>query len=338
MTASPLVSVIVPVFNGERYIGATLDSALTQTYTAIEVIVVDDGSSDGSRRIVESRAAGDSRIRLLVQANGGVAAARNRAIAASRGEFIAPLDADDLWEPTKIERQVRRMEEAGQETGLVYAWWLWIDPDGTVLDSSPRWCIEGDAADALLQVNFTGNASVPLFRRRCLEHVGGYDETFRQQGAEGCEDVDLALRVSERYRIAVAPAMLVAYRRRSEGMSTGVDRMWRSYSLVLRNAVGRRPGLSTARIRRAEDQFALYLAGVSFVSGAYGGAIGWGVRALRSRVAYEILPYVVRGLAPLLLPRKRAGHRIVAPGSRFAEWPLPETRLPYDRVYRRLSP
>ena len=336
MTASPLVSVIVPVFNGERYIGATLDSALTQTYPAIEVIVVDDGSSDGTRRIVESRAAHDPRIRLLVQANAGVAAARNHGIAASRGEFIAPLDADDLWEPRKIERQVRRMNEAGEKTGLVYTWWLWIDPEGTVLDSSPRWRIEGDAADALLQVNFTGNASVPLFRRRCLEQVGGYDETLRQRGAEGCEDVDVAMKVSEQSHVAVEPAMLVGYRRRPDGMSAGIDRMWKSYLLVLQNARRRRAEIASTSIQRAEDQFALYLAGVSFWSGNYRRAIAWGLRALRSRVAYEILPYVVRGVVPALVQKQRSGQRVVQPGTRFGEWSLPEPRIPYHHIYTRL--
>ena len=97
----------------------------------LELIVVDDGSRDRTRAIVDQWAERDSRVRVLAQANRGVAAARNRALAAARGEFIAPLDADDLWDPTKIERQVRRMIEAGEGTGLVYCWWVSIDPDGT---------------------------------------------------------------------------------------------------------------------------------------------------------------------------------------------------------------
>src|SRR6267378_894238 len=109
----PLVSVILPVRDGESSIGDTLESALGQTYRNIEVIVVDDGSRDRTRAIVEARALRDSRVRVIGQNNRGLAASRNRALAIARGEFIAPLDADDLWDPTKMERQVHRMTEAG---------------------------------------------------------------------------------------------------------------------------------------------------------------------------------------------------------------------------------
>jgi glycosyltransferase involved in cell wall biosynthesis len=108
----PLVSIILPVRDGESSIAATLESAVGQTYGNTEIIVVDDGSRDGTRAIVEAWVARDPRIRLIAQVNRGVAAARNRAVEAARGELIAPLDADDLWDPTKIARQVRRMLEA----------------------------------------------------------------------------------------------------------------------------------------------------------------------------------------------------------------------------------
>src|SRR5947207_3624272 len=97
----PLVSVIVPVRDGESSIGDTLASAVGQTYEHLEILVVDDGSRDGTRAVVEAWVQRDARVQLIVQKNAGVAAARNRAIAASRGEFIAPLDADDLWDPTR---------------------------------------------------------------------------------------------------------------------------------------------------------------------------------------------------------------------------------------------
>src|SRR4051794_12933269 len=111
MTDHPLVSVIVPVFNGVEYVGEAIESALRQTYTNIEVIVVDDGSTDHTRSVVKSLAGRDGRVRLVGQANGGVARARNQGILFARGEMIAPLDADDLWAPNKIERQMSRMRE-----------------------------------------------------------------------------------------------------------------------------------------------------------------------------------------------------------------------------------
>src|SRR5258706_648191 len=223
-TLEPLVSVILPVYNGESDLEATLDSALQQTYRNIEVVIVDDGSRDGTRTLVEALALRDSRVRVITQLNRGVAAARNRGLADARGEFIAPLDADDVWDPTKIERQVGRMTEAGDNTGLVYCWWVWIDVRGAVLDCSPRWRIEGNAAETLLQVNYTGNASVPLYRRRDLERAGGFDVTLRDRGAEGCEDWDVALKIAERSRVAVVPAVLVGDPKRREANSARTGR------------------------------------------------------------------------------------------------------------------
>jgi glycosyltransferase involved in cell wall biosynthesis len=336
MTSGPLVSIILPVYNGERYIGSTLDSALGQTYRNIEIILVNDGSRDGTPAIVERRAVDDSRIRVIHQTNRGVAAARNRALAEARGEFVAPLDADDLWDPAKIARQVARMIEAGKNTGLIYTWWVWIDATGAVLDCSPRWRIEGDASDTLLKVNYTGNASVPLYRRRWLEQVGGYDETMRERDAHGCEDWDVALKVAEQSRVAVVPSLLVGYRRCRHSMSARTDRMWRGHSLVVNAARHRRAGLSEAVVQQSRDQFALHLAGVCFWSAAYPRAIGWGLRALRSGFALRILPYVVRLLSETLFRNPRAA-RPVRPGVLFSDIGLLQPRIPYDVLYDRLK-
>src|SRR5262245_59273659 len=154
LTSAPLVSVIIAAYNAERYIRTTCLSVLNQTYSAIEIIVIDDGSTDRTAAIVQALADADPRIRLVRQANRGTAAARNRAIAEARGEFIAPVDADDLWHPTKLERQVRRLQACGADTGMVYCWWAWIDANDVVLDRSPRWLIEGHVAAKLIEVNF----------------------------------------------------------------------------------------------------------------------------------------------------------------------------------------
>jgi glycosyltransferase involved in cell wall biosynthesis len=101
----PLVSVIVPAYNAEEFIGETLNSALSQTYSNIEILVVDDGSQDRTSEVVKAFVQKDERVILLQQANAGVAAARNLAIEKSRGEYIAPLDADDIWYPQKLEKR-----------------------------------------------------------------------------------------------------------------------------------------------------------------------------------------------------------------------------------------
>jgi glycosyltransferase involved in cell wall biosynthesis len=333
-TLGPLVSVIVPVYNGESHIEATLDSALQQTYRNIEVIVVDDGSRDRTREIVEARALSDSRLRVIGQTNRGVVAARNRGLGVARGEFVAPLDADDLWDPAKIERQVSRMIEAGDGTGLVYCWWVSIDADGAVLDSSPRWRIEGNAAETLLEVNYTGNASVPLYRRRNIEEVGGFDVALGDRHA-GCEDWDLALKVAERSCVGLVPSVLVAYRRRRESISTRTDQMWRSYALVMKGARQRRPKMSRALMRRSHDQFALYLAGVSFWSGDYGQAVVCGLRAARSGLALRVMPYVIRLFLKKILRHNRGGRQVVRPGLAFGSWQMPQPLIPYDLIYSR---
>lgn len=106
-----LVSIITPCYNGEKYIARTIDSVLAQTYTDWEMIIIDDGSKDGSAALVRSYVEKDSRIQFYQQENAGSAAARNNGIRRAEGQYIALLDADDLWEPEFLEEQVRFMTE-----------------------------------------------------------------------------------------------------------------------------------------------------------------------------------------------------------------------------------
>ncbi len=255
----PLVSVIVPAYNAERYIERTLRSALDQTYRELEVIVVDDGSTDDTAAVVEAVKATDKRVQLIRQENAGVAAARNAAIAAASGRYVAPLDADDLWCPTKIASQVRRMENAGPDAGMVYCWWVAIDANGRELYGAASWSAEGDLYEALAYVNFIGNASIPLFRRSCLDAVGWYDSTFLAHDAQGCEDWDLTLRVAARYRTISVPEYLVGYRQSTTSMSSNVVSMGRAFELIVDRAPRvRRPQDLTER--RARGNFYFYLA------------------------------------------------------------------------------
>jgi hypothetical protein len=333
----PLVSVIIPVYNGELLIGQTIDSALRQTYQNMEIIVVDDASTDRTPELVEAYTARDSRVRLIRQPHSGVARARNRALAEARGEFIAPLDADDLWEPNKIAMQVARMLQAA-DAGMVYSWWVWIDTKGAVLDRSPGWLIEGEATlPTLLQVNYTGNASVPLYRRRCMEEVGGYDEDLVKKGAQGCEDWDLALKVAARYPVAVVPAILTGYRRAQGRMSMNHEAMLRSQTLVAEGVRGRVP-LSPSVFQRSADQFALYIAGGQFWSGAYLRALWWTLRSWQSGLLFAVLPYLLRVLCGRLLGRRGVAGQVMTPGLPLDSTRIPGPLIPYDRIYARLMP
>jgi glycosyltransferase involved in cell wall biosynthesis len=206
-----LVSVIVPAFNAAAYIRQTLYSVLAQTYRKIEVIVVDDGSSDSTAKIVEEFVASDLQFQLIRQANAGVGAARNTAIKRARGKYLAPLDTDDLWFPKKLETQVACMEQPGIETGLVYCSSSLIDEQGKLLHVGDTNTLEGRLRHAMVLKNLLGNASVPLFRASALEKVGLYLTRAEEQGGQGCEDWDLALRIAGIFDVRVVPERLVQF-------------------------------------------------------------------------------------------------------------------------------
>jgi glycosyltransferase involved in cell wall biosynthesis len=118
-TLGPLVSVVIPAYNSEGTISSTLESVLEQTYGNLDVVVIDDGSTDATPKNVRAFFS-DPRVRLIQQTNQGVVAARNPGVQETRGEFVAPCDADDLWHPTKIEKQMKVMHAGGEELALVY--------------------------------------------------------------------------------------------------------------------------------------------------------------------------------------------------------------------------
>jgi glycosyltransferase involved in cell wall biosynthesis len=254
-----LVTVIIPAFDAAEYIRQALNSVLAQTYQAIEVIVVDDGSSDATSAIVREFVARDSRVRLVHQSNAGAGAARNVAIRKARGKYIAPLDADDFWFPQKLEKQVACMEQCGNETGLVYCWSALVDKDSEIQAFSHPYMFEGRLRHVLVLRNIVGNGSVPLFRAAALERVGPYLTRADQGGAQGCEDWDLNLRVAEIYSARVVPEYLVAYRQSSHSMSNKAESMVASFASTIRRARQRNCDLPSAAFRWSAGYFYLYL-------------------------------------------------------------------------------
>ena len=218
---------IVPAYNASRYIRETLESVLGQTYSSFEVIVVDDGSTDDTPAIVADYLRRDSRIRLVSQPTCGVGAARNRGIAEASGEFIAPLDADNIWYPEKLAKQVGSLERHGEEWGVGYCWSKSIKQRGEAFVPLTHWPIRGKAFYALIYRNIIGNASVPLFRTSALREIGGYRTRAEQGGVQGCEDWDLTLPVVSKYLVDEVPDYLVGYRQIASTMS-GNLLGWRS--------------------------------------------------------------------------------------------------------------
>jgi glycosyltransferase involved in cell wall biosynthesis len=256
---SPLVSVIVPAHNAQSFIGEALGSALHQSYSNIEVLVVDDGSQDRTAEIVASIAERDDRVTLFRSANRGVAAARNLAIESARGEYVAPLDADDVWYPDKLRKQVGCLRRADARVGLVYAWSVQVDEQGRLTGACIASAVEGEAYVPLIYSNFVGNASAPLIRRNCLERVGGYCSWYREQGAQGCEDRELYLRLAERYRFRVVPEFLVGYRQVENSMSCDGVAMARAHALLLAAVRRRHPEIPLYVYRWSESRSCWYL-------------------------------------------------------------------------------
>jgi glycosyltransferase involved in cell wall biosynthesis len=297
-----LVSVVIPAYNMGSFIERTIVSALNQTHRELEIIVVDDGSTDSTHDVVSRLIARDGRIQLLTQQNAGVAAARNAGILASSGEFIAPLDADDLWHPRKIEKQLLKFQSSGPDTALVYGTSVWIDEEDHVIQRAPRtemFNLEGRILCGLVWSNF-GCASVPLIRRGPLLEVGCYDASLRRRGGEGCEDKSLYLRLAERWGMTSCPDALVGYRVRLDSMSHNARSMHRSHGLVLRET-RRRNVLPPKVIRWAQAKGDRTFAGSAYRRRDYRtGAALWAQAALRDPAYFlaRCLDYVIFGAGP----------------------------------------
>jgi glycosyltransferase involved in cell wall biosynthesis len=195
MKDTPLVSVVIPTYNRGSVICRTIDNVLSQTYPSIELIIVDDGSTDDTQ--LRLRAYGD-RIRVISQPNSGPAAARNRGIEAARGEFVALQDSDDLWVPTKLERQVALLKKVDKSVVCCVCDTLMRYTDRPeITDFQRAWVFPGyqqglwtNPAE-VLATRFVFFCQTAVIRRDILQRVGGFDETLKYQ-----EDYELPLRLA----------------------------------------------------------------------------------------------------------------------------------------------
>lgn len=310
VSEADLVSVIVPAYNAEATLDETLRSVRGQTHRALEIIVVDDGSTDSTRALAERHAAADARVRVLRQTNAGVAAARNAGWQQARSPFIAFVDADDLWAPAKIERQLAALHAGGDRVGLVYCWFARIDAASRIvgLHDGPLW--RGDVTQPILQSNFVGNGSAALVRRDALVAAGGFDVGLQARGAHGCEDYQLYCRVAERWHFALVPERLVGYRQLPDNMSSDRARMLRSWMLVHDEIIARRPD-QTHAAARGLHHYALWLVNDA-VSHHANGQVASLLGLLLARHPRTAIQVLVNGLlrpaASKLLRRRAHAH------------------------------
>lgn len=178
-SALPLVTVVTPVYNIEKYVGEAVDSVLRQTFTNFEYLVIDDGSEDDSIEVVKAHAGDDSRFRLVVGGHRGLSAARNTGIRESRGKYIAYLDGDDRWHPRFLERQVALIESLPENVGAVFCLSRVVLENGT--PAFFQWSRPGryDFDGLLVDGNPPRSGSSLLIKKSCFDDVGGFDEDLR---------------------------------------------------------------------------------------------------------------------------------------------------------------
>jgi len=207
-TKSPNISIIIPTYNRAVYLSAAIDSVLCQTYKDFELIVVDDGSSDNTREIVQAYS--DQRIRYLYKKNGGAASALNLGIKNSRGNFIARLDSDDIFLPKKLEIQVESLD-VNPDIGLVYTQAYNIDSEGNILRLylKNHTCPQ-EALKVMRHFLFPPSQSI-MFRKSCIDKAGYFDENIPI-----AEDWDFCIRMARHYKFAYCDKPLVKIRRHSE--------------------------------------------------------------------------------------------------------------------------
>lgn len=207
----PLVSVVIATYNMAKYLGEAVESVLSQTYTNVEIIIVDDGSTDDTSALV-TRWANDRRVRCIRQRNLGQSRAKNQGISLAAGEYVAFLDADDRWTPRKLEQQIVLFNEH-PDVAVVYSDKQLIDEYGDKLKGGEAKCPQGRITSDLLVDNYVNFGSA-VVRREVLEEFGGFDETLPMS-----IDYDLWLRISTVYEFRCVEEPLLEYRIWSGQMS-----------------------------------------------------------------------------------------------------------------------
>ena len=235
----PRVSIVVPAYNAARTLPETLSSLLAQTFRDLEVVVVDDGSNDSTAAIATSFQH-DPRVRLVRQRNRGLAGARNSGITAATGDLIGFCDADDLWEPWKLQAHVRHLD-AAPHVGVSYAGSALIDETGSLLKQAQRPRLSGIDAAHILKRNPIGNGSAPVIRRAVFDAIAYrpafeterdwyFDETFRQS-----EDIECWMRIalSTHWQFEGVPGLLTRYRISAGGLSAATDRQLAAWEAMI---------------------------------------------------------------------------------------------------------
>lgn len=238
------VSIIIPVYNVEKYIAATVLSVLQQTYTNFELLIIDDGSPDQSIKICQSFT--DPRIKIIRQQNRGVAAARNTGIRYSQGQYLAFLDADDLWVPQKLEKHIEHLESS-HTVGVSFSRSAFIDEVGEPIGLYQMSKLKDITPLDLLCRTPIGNGSVAVFRKEVFEEIKFQDNLYGEiedfyfdddRQLHPSEDVECWLRIAiqTNWKMEGLPEFLTLYRVNPNGFSAQIFKKLSSWETMLEKA------------------------------------------------------------------------------------------------------
>jgi glycosyltransferase involved in cell wall biosynthesis len=231
----PKVDVIIPAYNAARYLPTAIESVIAQTFEDWRIVLVDDGSTDNTAEVVAPflQRLGP-KLNYIRKPNGGVTAARNTAIQASTAEFLAFLDADDLWLPCRLSESLKALAEWPQ-AGLAYGLVTHIDPEGRLGETweGNRRNAEGHIAPYIYMRKVELPCVTVTLRRRCIDEVGIFDEAMRVT-----EDRDLWLRIALRYEVAFVPKVLAYYRVSPNSLSADSQQMLKAQLQFIRKHYG----------------------------------------------------------------------------------------------------
>jgi len=227
-----LISVIIPAYNAVLTIKETIESVQKQTFTDWEIIVINDGSTDGTPEIIQSIK--DERLKIFNYKNGGLPVARNRGILHASGEFIAFLDADDLWAVDKLEMQLKALQQH-PEAGVAYSWTCFMDVneqgEPVAYLPSSQYSFTGNVYQNLLVSDFIHSGSNTLIRKEAINSVGEFDPMLKS-----CEDWDYWLRLATHWDFIVVPEYQIFYRRTPGAMSSKVEVMKEACLIAMEKA------------------------------------------------------------------------------------------------------
>ena len=293
------VSVVIPTYNHREFVLAAIESVFAQGFGDVEIIVVNDGATDGTRDVLAPLIAG-GRIRYVEQENGGQALARNRGIAESRGEFVALLDDDDLWPPGKLEWQVRVLLEDPAAV-MVYGDCAYLRAGELTpeTDRAPRPC--GAAYEAFRLRNWIMSPGQTLIRRAALDRVGAFDVSIW-----GSDDWELYIRLAEIGTFAYRPRVALHYRVHELNASRRAALHARNHLKVVRRHLGWNVPLVLAHQRQAARYFVprlLDLAASSRAAGQHGEAVRAYLYSLAFRPSLLARPWYLAALGGALLRR-----------------------------------